>query len=55
MIDSRLIDAVRALIEAAKPFLMDTVVTETSGTIPLLDKLQEAIDDAQCRLDEVEQ
>ena len=55
MINSRLIEAVKALIEAAKPFLNDTVVTETSGTIPLLDKLQEAIDDVQCRLDEVEQ
>ena len=55
MIDSKLIEALRALVEAAKPFLNDTVVTETSGTIPLLDKLEEAIDDAQCRLDEVEQ
>ena len=55
MINSRLIEAVKALIEAAKPFLNDTVVTETSGTIPLLDKLQEAIDDVQRRLYEVGQ
>ena len=53
MTNSRLIEALKALVEAAKPFLDDTVVTETSGTIPLLDKLQEAIDDAQRRLYEV--
>ena len=55
MSDSRLIEALKALIEAAKPFLKDTVVTETSGTIPLMDKLQEAIDDSQRRLYEVGQ
>jgi hypothetical protein len=54
MSSSRLIEAIKALVEAAKPFLKDTVVTETSGTIPLLDKLQEAIDDAQSRMDEVQ-
>ena len=53
MSDTKLIEAVKALVEAAKPFLDDTVVTETIGTIPLLDKLQEAIDDAQRRLYEV--
>ena len=53
MSDTKLIEAVRVLIDAAKPFLKDTVVTETSGTIPLMDRLEEAIEEAQTRLDKV--
>ena len=53
MSDTKLIEAVKALIKAASPFLLDTVVTETSGTIPLMDRLEEAIEEAQKRLDEV--
>ena len=53
MSDTKLIEAVKALIKAAKPFLKDTVVTETSGTIPLIERLEEAIEEAQKRLDEV--
>ena len=54
MSDTKLIEAVKALIEAARPFLLDTVVTETSGTIPLMERLEEAIEEAQERLDEVQ-
>jgi hypothetical protein len=35
------------LIEAAKPFLSADVVDETSGTIPLTQKLAAAIDAAE--------
>lgn len=33
------------LIDAAKPFTTDAIVTETAGTIPLIDELREAIYD----------
>ncbi len=35
---------IKELIEAAKPFLSGDVVDETSGTIPLMDRLENAID-----------
>ena len=54
MNDTELIEALEALIEAAKPFLKDTVVTETSGTIPLMERLEEAIEKAQEWLEAVQ-
>ena len=45
--DSELARALQELIAAARPFLLDTVVTQTSGTIPRIDRLEEAIEKAQ--------
>ena len=45
--DSELARALQELIAAARPFLLDTVVTQTSGTIPRIDRLEEAIEEAQ--------
>lgn len=38
------------LIKAAKPFLRSDVVTETCGTIPLMDELEEAIKEVEKEL-----
>lgn len=46
------IECVRKLIAAAKPFLSGDVVDETSGTIPLLEQLEDAISDAENMCDE---
>ena len=43
--------ALRELIEAAKPFLDDDVVTETSGTIRMMNALEEAIERAEKALE----
>jgi hypothetical protein len=40
-----------ALIAAAKPFTSGDVVDETSGTIPLMEALQKAIDAAEKAID----
>ena len=45
--------ALKALVDAAKPFLSDRVIVETTGTLPLLDALDKAIDNAQFLLSEV--
>lgn len=37
----------RELIEAARPFTSGDTVDETSGTIPKMDRLEQAIDDAE--------
>lgn len=37
----------RKLIEAARPFLSGDTVTETCGTIPLMNKLEKAIEAAE--------
>jgi len=41
------------LIEAARPFTEDTTVTETSGTIPLMYALEQAIEAAKNLLEEI--
>ena len=41
------IDILRALIEACRPFTSGDVVTETSGTIPLIEALEDAIESAE--------
>jgi hypothetical protein len=43
---------IRELIEAARPFIDGAVVTETSGTIPLMDRLEAAIEAAETFLEE---
>jgi hypothetical protein len=45
-------EALRQLIEAAKPFTSGDVVTETSGTIPLMEALERAIHEAEDSLNE---
>jgi hypothetical protein len=42
-----LCDAIRDLIHAALPFTTSDVVTETSGTIPLMEELKTAIETAR--------
>lgn len=41
------IAVLQRLIEAARPFLDGKIVTETSGTIPLMEELEKAIEEAQ--------
>jgi hypothetical protein len=41
----------KKMIEAALPFLSGDVVTETSGTIPLMERLEEVITEAKALLD----
>lgn len=43
----KIIAALIDLIRAAKPFLSDKVIVETTGTLPLLDALANSIDDAE--------
>lgn len=38
---------IKELIDAAKPFLSGDIVVETSGTIPLMERLEEAIERAE--------
>jgi hypothetical protein len=38
------ISKIKELIEAAKPFLSGYTVDETTGTFPLMERLEEAID-----------
>ena len=38
--------AIRNLIDAATPFLSDKIVDETDGTIPLMNELERAINEA---------
>ena len=39
-------EILRELIDAAKPFTSGDVVDETSGTIPLMERLEDAIEAA---------
>ena len=50
---NKIVAALVDLIRAAKPFLSDRVTVETTGTIPLLDGLDKAIDNAEILLSEV--
>ena len=43
---------IKRLIEAAKPFTSGDVVDELSSTIPLMDELEEAIAEAERKLNE---
>lgn len=47
-------EALQKLIEASRPFTDDDTVTETSGTIPLMEALEDAIEVAEKALDEEE-
>jgi len=38
---------IQELIEASEPFLSSDIVDETSGTIPLVERLREAIEAAR--------
>lgn len=49
----KIIAALMDLIRAAKPFLSDRDIVETTGTLPLLDALANLIDDAEVLLSEV--
>lgn len=49
----KIVAALVDLIRAAKPFLSDRVIVETTGTISLLDSLDKAIDNAEVLLSEV--
>lgn len=40
-------EALKALIDAAKPFTDQNIVDETYGTIPLMERLKKAIEDAE--------
>ena len=44
-------EAIKRLIEAAKPFTNGNIVDETSKTIPLMEELEKAIEAAQKALD----
>ena len=48
--NDKAIAALKALVDAAKPFLSDKVIVETTGTLPLLDALGKAIDNAEILL-----
>ena len=39
------IQAVKELLDAAKPFINDDIVTETTGTIPLVERLESAVEE----------
>jgi hypothetical protein len=52
ILTSEEIQTIRRLVEAAKPFLSPDVVTETSGTIPLMERLEEVITEVKALLDE---
>lgn len=41
------LQAITELIEAARPFLDTNIVDETSGTLPLMDRLKQAIEQAE--------
>ncbi len=45
-----LVKAILELIEASRPFTGGDVVDETSGTIPLMDRLEEAISQMESAL-----
>jgi hypothetical protein len=45
-------EALQRLIAAAKPFLSGDVVDETTGTIPLMQALQDAITAAEKELEQ---
>ena len=45
--DEREKKILQRLIEAATPFLSDRIVDETDGTIPLMNELERAIDEAR--------
>jgi len=49
------ISTIRKLIEAAKPFTSGETVTETSGTIPLMEELEDAIEAAEAILENTEE
>jgi hypothetical protein len=49
------ISTIRKLIEAAKPFTSDETVTETSGTIPLMEELEDAIEAVEAILENTEE
>jgi hypothetical protein len=51
---NKIVAALKDLIDAAKAFLSDSVVVETTGTIPLLDGLDKAIGNAEVLLPQVE-
>ena len=44
-------DIIKELIESAKPFLSGDVVDETCGTIPLMDRLEKAIEAVEAQED----
>ena len=44
---TNIIKVLEELIEAAEPFTSDEVVDETTGTIPLMERLEEAIEQAE--------
>jgi len=48
------IDIMRELINASQPFISGDIVTETSGTIPLMDKLEDTIEKAESILERME-
>lgn len=48
--NEKVITALKHLVTAAKPFLSDKVIVETTGTIPLLDSLDKAIENAEILL-----
>ena len=50
---NKIVAALKDLVDAAKLFLSDTVIVETTGTIPLLDGLDKAIGNAEVLLSEV--
>ncbi len=43
-------ELLRELIEAARPFTSGDTVTETSGTIPLMEALEDVIEKAEAWL-----
>lgn len=45
--NEKVIAALKYLVTAAKPFLSDKVIVETTGTLPLLDALANSIDYAE--------
>ena len=53
MTKGQIVSIIKELIEAAKPFLSGDVVDETSGTILLIERLEQAIETGECWLEEV--
>ena len=45
-------EIIRELIEAVEPFNSGDIVDETSGTIPLMERLEKAIEAAKTLLEE---
>lgn len=47
---NEVLKALEKLATASRPFLSGDVVDETSGTIPLMRELEQAIEEAECLL-----